>query len=74
MLHAWAKFGLEAAEKEYHQKYQSKARFPLKANPTFKQVLKGKIEFLGMVRGKQDSLYLKLIKQYNSLSQFSTIK
>ncbi|MEB3122349.1 MAG: reverse transcriptase domain-containing protein [Snowella sp.] len=68
MLHAWAKFGLEAAEKEYHQKYQSKARFPLKANPTFKQVLKGKIEFLGMVRGKNDSLYRKLLKEFKSLS------
>jgi RNA-directed DNA polymerase len=59
---------LEAAEKEYHQKYQNKARFPLKANLTFKQVLKGKIEFLGMVRGKNDSLYRKLIKEFKSLS------
>ena len=69
MLHAWAKFGLEAAEKEYHQKYQSKARFPRKASPTFKQVLRGKIEFLGMVKGKNDLAYTKYCQEYFRLNR-----
>jgi RNA-directed DNA polymerase len=69
MLHAWAKFGLEAAEKEYREKYNSKARLALKGKVSFKQVLKGKIEFLGMVKGKNDSLYRKLLKEFKNLSR-----
>lgn len=68
MLHAWAKFGLEAAEKEYREKYNSKARLALKGEVSFKQVLKGKIEFLGMVKGKNDVVYQKLSKKYSTLN------
>lgn len=68
MLHAWAKFGLEAAEKEYREKYNSKARLSLKGDISFKQVLKGKIEFFGMVKGKNNPRYLDFMKEYKSLS------
>ncbi|QHV01818.1 RNA-directed DNA polymerase [Synechocystis sp. CACIAM 05] len=68
MLHAWAKFGLAAAEREYRQKYNTKARLAVKGEVNFKQVLKGKIEFLGMVKGKNDSLYVKLSKEFKNLS------
>ncbi len=71
MLHAWAKFGLEAAEKEYQQKYGTKSRFPAKGNPAFKQVLRGKIEFIGMVKGKDDSIYQAFLKKYQDLSYFT---
>ncbi len=64
MLHAWAKYGLEAAEKEYYGKYEEKAKFPLKQRADFKQILKGKIEFLGMVKGKDNSIYKKFIASY----------
>jgi len=70
MLHAWAKFGLEAAEKEYLSKYEFKNRLPQKAKPTFKQVLRGKIEFIGVVKGKDDLIYRKYLKQYKSLMSF----
>jgi RNA-directed DNA polymerase len=69
MLHAWAKFGLEAAEKEYREKYNSKARLTLKGEVSFKQVLKGKIGFLGMVKGKNDQVYQKFSKKYYILNQ-----
>jgi RNA-directed DNA polymerase len=71
MLHAWAKFGLKAAEKEYQEKYDAKARFSLKNKPTFKQVLRGKIEFIGMVKGKEDTIYRKYLKQYLDLLSFT---
>jgi RNA-directed DNA polymerase len=73
MLHAWAKFGLAAADKEYHEKFESKARLSVKGIPTFKQVLRGKIEFIGMVKGKKDPIYKKSLKQYKSLSSFSLV-
>ena len=67
MLHAWAKFGLEAAEKEYQEKYDNKGRSSIKSKPTFQQVLRGKIEFIGMVKGKDDSIYLKYLENYHKL-------
>ncbi|MEH2461876.1 hypothetical protein [Nostoc sp.] len=71
MLHAWAKFGLEAAENEYFEKYLFKSRLLIKEELKFQQVLRGKIEFIGIVKGKDDSIYQKYIKQYKLLSNFS---
>lgn len=67
MLHAWAKFGLESAQKEFEEKYHQKARFSGKDKPHFQDVLKGKIEFIGMVKGKDDRIYQKYINQYYQL-------
>lgn len=74
MLHAWAKFGLEAAEKEYYQKYEDKVKFSLKKKASFSQVIKGKIEFLGMVKGKDDFLYQKMLKSYLKLKESTLVK
>ncbi len=71
MLYAWAKFGLEAAENEYFEKYVSKSRLPIKRKLEFQQVLRGKIEFIGMVKGKEDSIYQKYMNQYKILARLS---
>ncbi|HLP91313.1 MAG TPA: reverse transcriptase domain-containing protein [Nostocaceae cyanobacterium] len=72
MLHAWSKFGLEAAENEYLDKYESKkSRLIIKKKPSFQQVLRGKIEFIAIVKGKNDPIYKKYMKQYKSLVSFS---
>ncbi len=68
MLHAWERFGHEAAEKEYYEKYSSKHRHPSKSRPPFRQVVKGKIQFLGMVRGKTDKLYVRFWNQLVKLA------
>ncbi len=67
MLHAWAKFGLESAQKEFEEKYHHKARFLGKQTPHFQDVLKGKIEFIGMVKGKDEGIYQKYLDQYYQL-------
>ncbi|MEG3439186.1 reverse transcriptase domain-containing protein [Pannus brasiliensis CCIBt3594] len=67
MLHAWAKFGLDAAEKEFQEKYEKKSRFSLKGKSNFLQILRGKIEFIGLVKGKTDSVYLKYFEKYHKL-------
>lgn len=69
MLHAWAKYGLEAAAREHREKHRSEGRFPGKDEPTFQQVLRGKIEFIGMVKGKNDKIYKKLLDKYFILSR-----
>ena len=67
MLHAWEKFGLEAAEEEFLSHYDRKHRSPQKDPPSFKRVVKGKIDFLGMVRGKDDAIYLALRRWLGAL-------
>jgi RNA-directed DNA polymerase len=68
MLHAWEKFGLEAAEEEFFRRYDRKHRNPDKTPPSFAQVVKGKIEFLGMVRGRDDSFYRCFSDQLRKLA------
>jgi len=68
MLHAWEKFELEAAQADFWDRYDKKHRNPQKEPPSFKQVVKGKIEFLGMVRGKDNPIYLRFREQLGKLA------
>lgn len=68
MLHAWRKYGLEAAEAEFLARYNTKHRNPKAKPPSFVKVVHGKIEFLGMVRGHNDDIYLKYRNQFEALA------
>ena len=68
MLHAWDGYGLDVAESEFRSKYDRKQRSPGGNPPSFRHVVKGKIEFLGMVRGKTDPIYLRFMKQLQLLA------
>ncbi len=75
MLHAWEVCGLAAAEKEFLDKYSKKKRWPFEAGTLFKEVVKGKINFLKMVRGDQNLTYQKFCEKLTSLDpSFSFIK
>ena len=67
MLHAWQKYGLQGAQEEWENKYNVKNRAPLFPIPKFELVLKGKIEYLGMIKGQDSMTYLKLIDQLGEL-------
>lgn len=67
MLHAAKKFGFDAAEAHFHDKYYSKHLKPGRGKPSYKKVIRGKIDFVGMIRGKLDPLYLSLIRQLQVL-------
>ena len=68
MLHAWDKFGLPAAQQRYAEKYYQKSVRFSEEIPSFKEVLRGKINFLGMVRGKDNEIYRKYLAWFRSLS------
>lgn len=69
MLHAWEKYGLEAAAHEHHKLYASKYRGPYKDEaPLFQNVVRGKIAFLKMVRGKDDPIYIRYWNQLTALA------
>ncbi|BBD63532.1 RNA-dependent DNA polymerase (plasmid) [Nostoc sp. HK-01] len=75
MLYAWQKFGINNAASEYISKYGRYGEFykiilnyksGVEAK-RFHHVLRGKIEFLGLVRGKNDPIYKKYLAQYKRL-------
>lgn len=67
MLHAWDAHGYEAAEEEFLREYDTKNRNPEKGDPVFSRVIRGKLEFLSMVRGKDDDVYKKYLNEYARL-------
>ena len=75
MLHAWDKFGLDSVEQRYKEKCSQELEkcsqelgIYAKEVPLFREVLRGKINFLGMVRGKDNEIYRKYLSWYNKLS------
>jgi RNA-directed DNA polymerase len=68
MLHAWEKFGYTAAQLHFYN-YDTKSRNLWEKYPRFAKVVKGKIEYIGMVRGRDIRIYTELKKQYNNLSK-----
>jgi len=67
MLHAWERYGLKDAEGEFLKRHDKKHRGPFKRPPSFIQVVKGKIEFLGMVISKEHPVYLRYYHQFRRL-------
>lgn len=68
MLHAWEKYGLESAENEYLTKYNTKFISDHREKQSFARVLRGKIEYVGMVRGKKDYIYQKFLVKLKELA------
>ena len=67
MLHAGKKYGLCAAQDHWERKYDGKHRADWHNSPRFEKVLRGKIEYLGMIRGKEDITYLRFLDQLREL-------
>lgn len=67
MLHSWESVGLAAAETAFHSKWDQKSR--RKPNPDFKKVLKGKIDFIGFVKGKDSSVHARFYWDYCKLDR-----
>ena len=67
MLHAWRQHGLCAAQEHWEKKYSTQHRAPWQTLPRFEQVLKGRIEYLGMIRGQECRPYLKFLDQLGDL-------
>ncbi len=70
ILHAADRYGFPAAEAEFYAKhYKDKHLNPSRGKPSLKTVLKGKIDFIGMVRGKLDPVYLSMMMKLQRLDQ-----
>ncbi|MBI1188721.1 MAG: TIR domain-containing protein [Alphaproteobacteria bacterium] len=64
MLHAWEKFGLDAAGSEHFLKHRGakpkKGRGPVTPGAAFRNVVYGQLAYIKMVRGPADPVFLKL--------------
>ncbi len=69
MLHAWAKYGLDSTAQRYFEQYTGiKYSDTEKFRPPFQKIVLGKIEFIGMVKGKTNSTYLDLLLKFSILA------
>jgi hypothetical protein len=67
MVHAWERYGLEEAEREFHERFAKPDRRPGAPEASFRRVVKGKLNFIQMVRGRTDPIYVKLRRQLHEL-------
>jgi RNA-directed DNA polymerase len=67
MLHAWRVFGYEAAEREFRERWDTKHRAQGSTPPQFFEVIRGKLSFLAMVRGREDKMYTELVHRARRL-------
>jgi hypothetical protein len=76
MLHAWEKYGLKNAEKEFIENYDKQHRSPFMQNywssgssgsSLFRAVIIGRLNFLRMVRGVKNPTFLKLCAMLNEI-------
>jgi len=68
ILHNWEKLGEAEAEKVFLSFYIPQKGHIKKGKPNFRNVLWGKLQFLAMVRGKEDVIVMRYIEQYNRLN------
>lgn len=68
LLHNWRTKGLRHCQETYEAQYIGQRSRPSHAPPPlFNRLVKGKIDYLGMVRGKGDPLFLKFLRELSVL-------
>ena len=65
-LHNWEKYGLTVVVEKYTAEYAKKRTDPNKEVAPFLDSLRGRIEFIGSIRGKDDHIYQKFIQKFGS--------
>ena len=69
ILHNWQKDGLEPTKTRFESLLTIGENFrENKRMPELRNVLFGKIQFLGMVRGKEDEIFMKFINELDKLN------
>ncbi|MBR2031723.1 MAG: RNA-directed DNA polymerase [Alistipes sp.] len=67
MLHAWEKFGIANAAKEYFEKYATNNKMPDYPDVVFKRILVGRIAFIKQIKGIDDKVYRNLFGKIKAL-------
>jgi RNA-directed DNA polymerase len=65
ILHAWERYGETATQLIFNTLYRKQKRTG--KVPNFRYVLRGRINYLKMIKGGRDTVYRRLINKYNEL-------
>ena len=74
MLHAWERYGLQAAAHEYFAKYHPHKIIPAYPDLAYEKTLAGMIGFVGQIKGLEDPTYSRFytkIKQLDRTAQLA---
>lgn len=67
ILHVWEKEGYGKAYAYFYPKYKRDKGYIKKGEPVMENVIDGKLNYLRMVKGANNSTYLKLLERFNKL-------
>lgn len=67
MLYTWGKFGLEGAGRTFFERFDTRNRVTPPRPEGFRYVVRGRIQFLGSVKGWDDRVYMQLATRLSSL-------
>ncbi|WP_198913900.1 reverse transcriptase family protein [Tenacibaculum finnmarkense] len=67
-LYLWEKYSFEKAKQIFIREYPQEKAHLRNYKPNLTNVLRGKLDFLKMVKGAEDSTYLKLKKRFDKLT------
>lgn len=67
ILHTWKTKGYNAAFADFYPHYKAEKGHVKKGEPVMENVLDGKLDYLKMIKGGQDSTYLRLRNQFDQL-------
>ena len=67
MLYFWKKYGAESAGRHYFKYVEVKNRPPGKPDPLYRQVVKGRVQYIGSVKGWTDPTYIGLGRALDKL-------
>jgi RNA-directed DNA polymerase len=68
-LYYWEKYGYEKAEQLFRKDYIADKGHVNKGLPNMQNVIKGKLDYLKMVKGENNALYLKLMERFESIKE-----
>lgn len=73
IIHNWEKMGKEYAEKIFLQEYEKDRGYALHGKISMQNIIEGKLNFLKMVRGKDDGVYAKLRARFDKLAKEKSV-
>lgn len=68
ILHIWEKYGYNDAYKRFYPHYKEQKGHVKKGEPMLENVLYGKLQYLKMVKGEKDPVYMSLQSRYDKLT------
>ena len=69
-LHAWRKHGYDDAQKVFLESFSPLNHGPGRPGPSLEKTIRGRIEFVGSVKGWGDPVYLRLRMAFNALTAY----